>query len=235
MAEVDAPRAPDGRLFASVSGFAPRRGFNGSIGWLNRKVSAFSLEAFARNAIPALVVLFLAMIGLSRYVDLDNDRIDIERSAKSAMVMAAHHYVVRTMTGIPSEEAENEASELAAENAAGIYVLSLSDTGEIRNTDAVPPGLRGKTLNGLISEGLPLMEAYKNSEVVTILVDDRRWLGYVLDSPSGRVVALANTGTTFAKWRNDVSQSVTVFVLTAMLLLVLLYVYSCRSPKRANT
>jgi two-component system cell cycle sensor histidine kinase PleC len=225
MAEVDASRAPSGSVFVGVSEFERRRGFNAGLVWINKRVSTFSAETFFRNALPVLVVVFLAIIGMIRYFDLEQDRINTERSAASALIMAAHHYAMSREGGVSPEIAEALATELASEGVRGIHVLSLSGDDSMPDAPGVHPALRGKTLAGALDEGAALLDVFKGGKVVNLTVNGRPWLGYRLAIDSFEAVALAELDVTLAQWRDNVSKNVMIFVVTAGVLLILLYGY----------
>jgi two-component system cell cycle sensor histidine kinase PleC len=225
MAEVDATRAPSESVFARVSEFERRGGFNAGLVWINKRVSAFSAEAFFQNALPVLVVLFLAIIGLIRYFDLEHDRLSTERSASSALIMAAHHYAMSRENGVASDVAEDMASALARESVSGIHVLSLGEAERMPDRATLTPALRGKTLTDALEEGAALLQVFAGSKVVELTVDGRKWLGYRLSASNVEAVALADLDVTLAQWRENVSKNVMIFVFTAGILLILLYGY----------
>jgi two-component system cell cycle sensor histidine kinase PleC len=202
-------------------------------------------EPFLRRLIPILIVIFLFIVGLARFVELYQLKIDREHEARDMITMIAS---VLTAT-------------IEQRSAAGTSSLSRS---QLLNTlaDALPPGATGDgrrifltdpdgvvvatapraldyeeiLLTRLIGETQPLTTFGARAGVLEIaLADETHAFATVhhLNGPLGSVAVVQPIAYVYNDWRADVSLNVTIFIGTSAILLVILYGYFAQST-RAN-
>ena len=240
MARADAWGAPGGSVFARKQGGqrGNRRG--------NARVIAepgyarlLAAEPLLRRSIPTLIVLFLLVVGAVRFLSLVDWHDDIERNAKTLLSLSAGEMAngleVYTEHGHPDADfARSLIARTASHGLGARYALAVMD-GDFRILAASPDMLRweGKRLDELVSSGQPLFMFGERAGVIDIAIDGAAWYAAIdlNDQRNGAVAALISQQDVFDDWRRTVSLNVTLFVLTASILLVLLYAYFTQSAR----
>ena len=192
------------------------------------------LEPVLKRAIPVLIVVFLGVIAIARAVSLDASRDDIERNARAMLALVTSELSNALMLeGIGSTpNADLSADLLKRELQYGdirdSYVLAITDRDF--NIVAVTPSSIGwdrRPLDAIITGGQPLFMFGERAGIIEVKIDGKPWYA-ALDLTDGRTaaaVALVPHELLLAEWNQAVSLSVTMFVLTAGVLLVILYAY----------
>jgi two-component system cell cycle sensor histidine kinase PleC len=240
MASADAWGAPGGSVFARK-----RPGQNsGAHG--NARVIAepsydrlLAAEPLLRRSIPTLIIIFLLVVGAVRFLSLVNWHDDIERNAKAMLSLSAGE-MINALTLLPEESlsdidtARSLISRTADRGSGSRFALAVMD-GDFTIIAASPEVLRwqGKQLDDLISSGQPLFMFGERAGVMEVTVDGDVWYGAVNvnDKRTGAVAALIPREDVFYDWRRTVSLNVTLFVLTASILLVILYAYFSQAAR----
>jgi len=202
-------------------------------------------EPFLRRLIPVLIIIFLSIVGLARFVELYQLKLDREREARDMITMIAS--VLTSTLDTPS-----------------IAEATVLPRNTLLNTlaDALPPGATGdgrrifvtdpdgvvvatapravddeeRPLTDIIGEAQPLTTFGARAGVLEIaLADETRALATVhhLGGSLGSVAVIEPTAFVYNDWRADISLNVTIFVGTSAILLVILYGYFAQSS-RAN-
>lgn len=203
-------------------------------------------EPFLRRLIPVLIVIFLSIVGLARFVELYQLKLDREREARDMITMIAS-----VLT-----------SKLGAQSPAGSLLLPDN---ALLNTlaDALPPGAtadgrrifvsdaegtivataprsiddEGVALTAIIGESQPLTTFGARAGVLEIaLADETRAFATVhhLGGELGAVAVIEPTAFVYDDWRADISLNVTIFVGTSAILLVILYGYFAQSSRASE-
>lgn len=200
-------------------------------------------ESFLRHLVPVLICLFLAIAGTARWVTLNNQAVQITEAVNSEMHFIAELVEEKlrnsevTDTGINSRM---ELQNLLADAAQSEY---LSDQRQIFLDDingviiaSLPyrPETHGRSLEKFIGD-IVLLRTFgerADSQAVT-LEDGSKSLGVyrILPAPMGGITLIQPEKATFAAWRKSVSVSVTLFVGTSSILLVILYAYFAQSAR----
>ncbi len=231
MAKIDASRAPSESFVAGVFGKAIKERLVVKTIVPDRFNIDVAAEILFRTSIPFLVVLFLGVLASIRVGDLEDERREIESNTASAVVMAAHHFTLLHTKGVAEEDAERLSSELASAAAKGIVVTTLPNGSIFPNTKNVPIDLQGRTLVELTGGQANLLSKTAGLQTSPLTIFGRPWLGYSLVGHTVPVIALANLDIALANWRREVAVTVSVFVITAAVLLVLLYGYFAQINK----
>ena len=234
MAKIDAMPAPSKSFIASVSGEVNSSRPVWKVFALKSVDFEDSMEALFRLSIPILVFLFLGVLAAIRAGDLQEERQATERAAASAVVMAAHHFYLTKSIGASAEEASRISSNLASNTANGVTVFALPKNGILPNGLGLPSDLEGKTLSSAVTDGLANLDKSEGSRPVPMIISGDKWIGYSLKKDDVSILALANLNVSLANWRKEVSVTVSVFVITASVLLVLLYGYFAQISKSKN-
>jgi two-component system cell cycle sensor histidine kinase PleC len=242
MANADAWNAPGGTIFARRR---PAREA-GPAG--NAKIIAapayqrlLAAEPLLRRSIPALIVIFLAAVAVVRFMSLAASHDDIERDAKAVLALAAGELGNGLMlSNGTSSPGTVEDLLLTTSRHGGMgtrHVLAITD----RNFKvvAVSPETsdwEGRSLEALLSGGQPLFMFGERAGVIEVRIGNEAWFAAltITDDRRGAAAALVSQDAAFAEWRKTVSLNVTLFVLTAGVLLIILYAYFSQAA-RAQT
>jgi two-component system, cell cycle sensor histidine kinase PleC len=231
MAKIDASPAPSESFVASVLGsFTVKRS-----GVRVQPAGRFDFEAGAeilfRTSIPFLVVLFLSVLATIRVNDLQDEQREIQSTVSSAVVMAAHHYTLLRTDGVSKVDAARLASDLTSHSAKGISVFALPADGILPRSEGLPSTLEGLSIDALFGNKATFLSQLNGDQPVQLTILAKPWLGYSIDSDTGPVLSLANLDVAFANWHREVTVTVTAFVITAAVLLILLYGYFAQIRK----
>lgn len=192
-------------------------------------------EPFLRRLIPVLIILFLIIVAAVRCVSLMNWHDDIDRSAKAVLTLAAGQ-MASTVDNVTSAGTEQELLEKVSRQAAFTqgHVLAITDGGF--KISAVTPRSTlwyGRTLDSIISGGQPLFLFGERAGVVSVRIDGEDWYAAlnIQNGGAAAAAALVPQEAVFAEWRKMVSLNVTLFVLTASVLIVILYAYFSQAAR----
>jgi two-component system cell cycle sensor histidine kinase PleC len=238
MAKTDAWGAPGGTDFV-------RRKGNTLAG--NARIIAepayrrlLAAEPLLRRSIPALIVIFLLVVAAARFFSLMAWQEEIERNAKAILSLAAGELVNSMMVTAAGGELDQAASrdllERTVQHGAmgSRHVLALTD-GAFRITAVTPEstGWEGKMLDAIMIGGQPLFMFGERAGIMEVRIDGRDWYA-ALDLTTdrkGAAAALIPRDSVFAEWRKTVSLNVTLFVLTASVLIIILYAYFTQAAR----
>lgn len=232
MAKADAWGAPGRIVFGWRA--TPRRSLSGNARLFAEPTyrNLLAAEPLLRKLIPALIVIFLIVVAGLRILSLMNAQDETERNAKAMLTLSAGQL-------IEMDYAENGAQDLleriARSGALGSdHVLALTD-GNFKVLAVSPRSTQwqGVLLDRMISGGQPLFLFGERAGVMDVKIGDTDWYAALQLSPdrSKAAVALAPQDAVFAEWRKTVSLNVTLFVLTAGVLIVVLYAYFSQASR----
>jgi len=240
MAGADAWGAPEG------STFAWRKDARGDVGGNARIIAApayrrlLAFEPLLKRSIPILILIFLVVIASVRFMSMMGLRDDVEHDARAVLTLASGELANALMLagrGEPVDAAD--AQRLIRKTVQGAalassHVLAVTDASfTVLATSSGAPGWEGRTLDTLVSGGQPLFMFGERAGVMTVRADNRTWFAAVdlMDDKSGASVAMVPYDSVFAEWRRSVSMNVTLFVMTAGVLLVVLYAYFSQAAR----
>ncbi|RUU13143.1 PAS domain S-box protein [Mesorhizobium sp. M7A.T.Ca.TU.009.01.3.2] len=231
MAKADAWGAPGGTAFA-------RRETRGDGLAGNTRLIAepayrrlLAAEPLLRRSIPVLIITFLIVIAALRVLSLMNERDDVERNAKAILTLAAGQLASSLPT--TSETVPGAIQDLlettSRQGAMGrSHVLVITDSA-FKIVAVTPRSMpwQGHSLDGLVEGGQPLFMFGDRAGVMDVNIDGRDWYAAVslANGGKGASAALVPQDAVFDAWRKTVSLNVTLFVLTAGVLIVILYAY----------
>lgn len=233
MAKADALRAPGRTAFEWRS--RPRRS-NALIG--NARLIAgpaygklLAAEPILRRLIPSLIILFLIVVACLRFLSMMSWHDDIERNAKTILTLSAGE-LAKAGAAAPATNPQELLEEAVRQGSLGAdHVLAVTDK-EFTVLAVSPKSTRwqGRTLDSVISGGQPLFLFGERAGVLEVRIGETDWYAAVDLRPDGKGAAavLVPQQAVFAEWRKSVSLNVTLFVLTAGVLLVVLYAYFCQ-------
>ena len=198
------------------------------------------IEPYLRRSIPVLIIVFLLVVAAARMLAMADWRDDIERDTKAHLGLAAVNLARSLQLSIPDGMPQSyelrglidEATRQAGTG--GEWIFAVTDPGFV--VIAVSPGaanMEGRPLDAFISGGQPLLMFGERAGELDVELDGADWLaaGSILPDERGTVIALAPREAVFAEWRRSASLNVTLFALTAGVLMVILYAYFSQAAR----
>ncbi|WP_274629656.1 PAS domain-containing sensor histidine kinase [Arvimicrobium flavum] len=191
-------------------------------------------EPMLRRAIPTLIIVFLIVVAGMRAISLNSARDDVERNARTLLALAASELSNALMLEIGGGSPKADlASDLLkrANQYGGIknrYVLAVTDSDF--NIVAVTPegiGWETRTLDSIVTGAQPLFMFGERAGVIEVIVDGKPWYAAMdlTERRGAAAVAMISREALLFEWNRSVSLNVTLFVLTAGVLIVILYGY----------
>ncbi|WP_136622307.1 MULTISPECIES: PAS domain-containing sensor histidine kinase [Mesorhizobium] len=231
MAKADAWGAPGGTAFAHRE--ARSDGLAGNTRLIAEPAyrRLLAAEPLLRRSIPVLIITFLIVIAALRVLSLMNERDDVERNAKAILTLAAGHLASSLATSsdtVPGaiQDLLETTSRQGAMGRSHVLVITDSAFKIVAVTPRSVPW-QGHSLDGLVEGGQPLFMFGDRAGVMDVNIDGRDWYAAVslANGRKGASAALVPQDAVFDTWRKTVSLNVTLFVLTAGVLIVILYAY----------
>ncbi|RWM18075.1 MAG: PAS domain S-box protein [Mesorhizobium sp.] len=231
MAKADAWGAPGGKAFARRK--ARSDGLAGNTRLIAEPTyqRLLAAEPFLRRSIPALIVIFLIVIAALRFLSLMNEHDEIERDAKAVLALAAGQ-MAQTITADPNAAGANASSLLESTSRQGAmsraHVLAITDGAfKVIAVSPLSTGWQARTLDSLVLGGQPLFMFGERAGVMDVSIAGKDWFAAVSltgDHKHASAVLVPQEAV-FESWRKSMSLNVTLFVLTAGVLIVILYAY----------
>ncbi|KQU66951.1 PAS domain-containing sensor histidine kinase [Aminobacter sp. DSM 101952] len=241
MAKADAWGAPD------ETAFGRRRQARGAGLSGNARLIAepayrrlLAAEPLLRRSIPTLIVIFLIVVAGARFLSMMALRDDVERNAKAILALSAGELVNSLMAGatadVPFATASQDLLERTSQQGtlSRSHVIVLTD-GNFRIVAVSPQstGWQGQSLDAIISGGQPLFMFGDRAGVMDIRIGGQDWLAAVslADDKRAAAAAMVPMDAVFADWRKTVSLNVALFVMTAGILIIILYAYFSQAAR----
>ena len=231
MAKADAWGAPGGTAFERRE--ARGDGLAGNTRLIAEPAyrRLLAAEPLLRRSIPALIILFLVVIAALRVLSLMNERDEVERDTRAILSLAAGQ--MASAIAADPNAASTGALDLL-ENAGRLgamgrsHVLAITDDAfKIIAVSPLSTGWQGRSLDSLVQGGQPLFMFGERAGVMNVSIAGQNWYAAVSLTASRKNAAavLVPQEAVFDSWRKTVSLNVTLFVLTAGVLIIILYAY----------
>jgi two-component system cell cycle sensor histidine kinase PleC len=192
-------------------------------------------EPYLKRLIPVLIVVFLIIIAGTRCLSLLAQREDVERTTKGLLALAAGQLANSITLSVAAGDTPEQASfdamieDISRRGAIGNrHALLLAD-GSFKIAAATSAGTQwvGRRLENVMVGAQPLFLFGHRAGVMEIRVGGEPWLAAmeISGDRDGAAVAMIARDDVFADWRRAVTLNVTLFVVTAAVLIVILYAY----------
>jgi len=202
-----------------------------------------SAEPILRRCIPVLIILFLLIVALARFIQLYDLRMERENQARDMMGMVASYLAQSLDQAEPTLPTDRY--QMAVQNAldnfvpqsaanAGERIYVADATGRVIATAPRSVTEEGRNFSEIVSGAQPLVIFGDRAGVLKVSVDGDQAAFATLRHLNGRLgfVAVATPlPAIYRDWRADVSLNVSVFVGTSGILLVILYGYFSQSAR----
>ncbi|MER9754892.1 ATP-binding protein [Mesorhizobium sp. M0166] len=233
MAKADAWGAPGGTAFERRE--ARSDGLAGNTRLIAEPAyrRLLAAEPLLRRSIPALIIMFLLIIAVLRFLSLMNERDEIERDAKAILALAAGQLassIAADATMVSAPGAIQDLLESTGRQGAmgRSHVLAITDSAfKIIAVSPQSMHWEGRSLDGVVQGGQPLFMFGDRAGVMEVSIGGQDWYAAVslANGRRGAAAAFVPQEAVFDAWRKTVSLNVTLFVLTAGVLIIILYAY----------
>ena len=236
MAKADAWGAAGGTGFAGRSGSATRSVPTGHAALIAAPAYGrlLAAEPLLRKSIPTLIIVFLMVIAAARILTLLDWRDSIERDTGSMLSLTAGEIAAEIRSGATADDIR-KAVEETGRHGPSTQLFEFVTTDDKLRVQTATPGTRvwvGRGLDALIPDAQPLFLFDERAGVQKITVGGSEWLGALSRTADGQAVAaLIPTDRMFERWRQQATLNVTLYVLTAIVLLVILYAYFSQAAR----
>jgi two-component system cell cycle sensor histidine kinase PleC len=200
-------------------------------------------EPILRRCIPVLIVIFLLIVALARFMQLYDLRMERENQARDMMGLVANSLVQsfdRIEPALPADRYQM-AVQNALDNAlpqtistTGQRVYIADANGQVIATAPRSPSEEARDFSAVVSGAQPLVIFGERAGVLAVDLDGDQPALATLRHLNGRLgfVAVATPlPAIYRDWRADVSLNVSIFVGTSGILLVILYGYFSQSAR----
>lgn len=189
-------------------------------------------EPLLRRAIPVLIFLLLVVIVLARVISLMTIYSDADRHTRSTLMLAAGQ-----LGALLNKDADPDALlAKVRENSllSPSYVLVVTDKNyTVTETDQEWQAWVGNPLEAIAAETGPLLTFGADAGSIDIGINGDTWMAALAMSPDGSraAVAMVPEKAVFAYWTQNVKLNLTLFIVTATILLMVLYAYLIQSRR----
>ncbi len=203
-------------------------------------------EPFLRRLIPVLIVIFLVIVGLARFIELYQLKAEREYDAREtvgmvAAVLSASLSKAATASETPPARIDvlNTLADALPTNGTGDGRRAYVTNGDGMIIATAPRNTEqeDQPLNRILGEAQPLTTFGARAGVIEItLADGVPVLATVhhLDNGAGSVAVIEPLANVYDDWRADVSLNVIIFIGTSAILLVILYGYFAQATRAAQ-
>lgn len=198
------------------------------------------LEPYLRRAIPFLIVVFLIVVAAARIMAMSTWRDDIERDAKAFLGLSALSLSQSMQLAIPEGTPDayqvqgllDEAVRQAGGRGDWLFAVIDPEHIVIATSDA-GSSLAGRLLDEVVAGSQPLMLFGERAGVLDVEYEGADWLAAasLLSGERGTALAMVPKDTIFVEWRRSASLNVTLFALTAGVLMAILYAYFSQAAR----
>lgn len=203
-------------------------------------------ENLLRKLVPILIVIFLAIVGSSRWLQLNGEALAIRDNAETQMHFIAE--LLEQRIGALQLEQEDAARSQALQNVVsenvpsryldgGRQVMVTDLQGRIVATVPYRSERHGKKLESVVGNALLLTTFGERADTQDVTlhggepaIASHRFVA----PPLGAITLIQPLETIYADWRRSVSLNVTLFVGTSSILLVILYAYFAQGTRAAE-
>ncbi|MHA6645605.1 PAS domain-containing sensor histidine kinase [Mesorhizobium sp. A623] len=228
MAKADAWGAPGGTRFERRN--APGKGrLIGNMRLIAEPAyrKLLAAEPLLRRLIPTLIITFLIVVAALRVMSLMNLHDEVARNANSILALSASELANSDVD--EAGGAKNLVERIARQGAVSRdHVLVVMD-GSFKVTAVTSQAgeWQGRSLDRIVSGGQALFLFGERAGVMNVKIGAQDWYAAVKlkEGHAGAVAVLVPLEAVFAEWRKTVSLNVLLFVLTAGVLMVILYAY----------
>ncbi|MCL7999312.1 ATP-binding protein [Brucella sp. 21LCYQ03] len=203
-----------------------------------------AVEPALRRLVPALIVIFLVILGVARVFSMLSWREDIELQHKAALSAATANLaqmIERAANGTQAgaqmspKDLDNTIAEFRSRglSSSGMTVALVNDDSVIVTASGPATDIVGKRADDIFSDIQPLFMFAERAGVLTIVMNGEVAFGTVskpITVPYA-IIAAEPESTIFAEWKRAVSLNVTLFAGTTGVMFAILYAYFSQAAR----
>ncbi|MCF6321452.1 MAG: ATP-binding protein [Rhizobiaceae bacterium] len=200
-------------------------------------------ESFLRQLVPVLIVIFLVVVAIGRWVALANQAETIRYTTSAELNFIAE--IIREKLKPVAFSDKNPISNIELQNLLadtlpakylrdGRQIITTNRNGKISATLPQQPDWTGKDISSIYDNTILLMTFGKRADVKKLTLangEESFAVHRILPSPHGGITLVQPVDALYAGWRKNVSLNVTLFVGTSSILLVILYAYFAQAAR----
>lgn len=200
-------------------------------------------ETPLRRLVPVLIVLFLCVLGISRWMSLDSMRSNAlyqaDRELHFIAELVNEKYIRNLSQGadtLTQTQLQNLLSDAVPSRfLTGGRLIALSDS-NLNVLASVPrtPELHGRGLSSVIGDSTLLTtfgKLARSQPITTAKGEEALGVHRVLKAPLGGITIIQPTSVLLEDWRRALSVNVSLFVGTSSILLIILYAYFAQGAR----
>ncbi|MHC5230877.1 PAS domain-containing sensor histidine kinase [Brucella sp. LJL56] len=203
-----------------------------------------SIEPILRRLVPALIIIFLIILGVARVFSMLAWREDIEQQHKAFLSAATANLAqmierVANGTDAGAQIAAKAIQDTIAEfrsrglSSSGMTLAVIDPQSSVVAISGPMSDLSGKPVDTILSEAQPLFLFAERAGVLKVMLQGEPAFG-ALSKPMTlpySVIAIEPESTIFAEWRRAVSLNVTLFAGTTGVMFAILYAYFSQAAR----
>ncbi len=214
------------------------RGFSGHARFFAQPAyeRLISAEPFLKKSIPVLIIAFLAVVAIARFMNMVDDYQAKETSLRqvTGLTLSA---TLASLAADPVPVAERQRWEIEArinrafagmpDSHTNFAVMVTNAKGDIVAANSTGAAYVGQSIRNFVPDWSPLALFGARAGIQEIEFDGVLVLAAMgkLPEKSGQVLVAAPAGHLRTVWRRSVSVNATLFIATSAILLVILYAY----------
>ncbi|EFM56188.1 sensory box histidine kinase [Brucella sp. 10RB9215] len=244
MASTDAYGAPAGTH--CESGRKKRKGrLSGHVSLLaGPAYSKFIIiEPILRRLVPALIIIFLIILGVARVFSLLAWRDDIELQHKAALSGATAHLAqmiervangIETGAQLSAKDLQDAMTELRSRGLTSSgMTIAIVDAQSMIKAASGPAGIAGSQIDTILGDAQPLFLFAERAGVLRVVLQGEAAFGALAKPMTApySIIAVEPESTIFAEWKRAVSLNVTLFAGTIGVMFAILYAYFSQAAR----
>ncbi|MRN49693.1 PAS domain-containing protein [Brucella sp. 10RB9214] len=244
MASTDAYGAPAGTHCESVR--KKRKGrLSGHVSLLaGPAYSKFIIiEPILRRLVPALIIIFLIILGVARVFSLLAWRDDIELQHKAALSGATAHLAqmiervangIETGAQLSAKDLQDAMTELRSRGLTSSgMTIAIVDAQSMIKAASGPAGIAGSQIDTILGDAQPLFLFAERAGVLRVVLQGEAAFGALAKPMTApySIIAVEPESTIFAEWKRAVSLNVTLFAGTIGVMFAILYAYFSQAAR----
>jgi two-component system cell cycle sensor histidine kinase PleC len=205
-------------------------------------------DTLMRRLIPGLAILFIVVLALFRAGEIASDYSQTRQGAQdtlSLMATVVANGLAVSEESLPKTGYRSTLKRILADSlpagatSKGRVFLVSDQAGKIVASAPIQPSLESRPISDILGPSQPLTVFGARAGVLAVPVDFGGATGDVpvlatvhhLDGQLGMVAVLQPESAVFAKWRDDLSANVTLFVGTSLVLLAVIYGFFAQASR----